>query len=149
MTCTKRIVLTGYKVQYVDLREPKPRTIHEENYIVDQDWLAAAALMGRNVTDAIRERYECGGYRAFSVERIHGKQIVALDLQQLWAEAEPAIPADTSEQVCSGYHVETDSGQIVFKAATEAECEQYCDQAIKKGSAPDFLAIVENEDTAE
>lgn len=149
MNCTKKVTLTGYKVQYVDLRESKPRTIHEENYIVDQDWLAAAALMGRNVVDAIRERYERGGYRAFSIEKIHGKQVVTLDLQRLWAEAEPAVPADTSKQDCSGYHVETDSGMVVFEAATEEECERYCAQAIEKGSAPDFLAIVENEDATE
>ena len=29
MNCTKEITITGYAVKYADLREPKPRTIHE------------------------------------------------------------------------------------------------------------------------
>ena len=149
MTCTKRLVLTGYQVQYVDLREQKPRQIHEETYIVDKDWLDAAALLGRNVIDAIRERYESIGYRAFSIEKIHGKQVVSLNLQQLWSEAAHATPTDTTNRACAGYHVETASGLVVFEADTEAECEEYCAQAIKKGSAPDFLAISESEDITE
>ena len=37
LTCTKRITITGYLVRYVDLREPKPRNIHEKVYALDKD----------------------------------------------------------------------------------------------------------------
>ena len=30
MKCRKQLVLTGYRVQFVDLREPKPRTPQEQ-----------------------------------------------------------------------------------------------------------------------
>ncbi len=35
MTCAKKIVLTGYRVQLVDLREPKPRTPQEHIHVAD------------------------------------------------------------------------------------------------------------------
>lgn len=30
MKCRKQLVLTGYRVQFLDLREPKPRTPQEQ-----------------------------------------------------------------------------------------------------------------------
>ena len=41
MNCTKQISMTGYLVRHVDLREPKPRTVHEGLYVMDKDALAA------------------------------------------------------------------------------------------------------------
>lgn len=84
MKCTKKIVITAYKVQFVDLREEKPRTPREEIYPVDQDWLDAIGLLGLNIRDAIVKRYEKGGYHAFSVEQIKPKCVVELDLKQLY-----------------------------------------------------------------
>lgn len=46
MTCTKLISMTGYLVRYVDLREPKPRTTHEDVYVLDKDALAALGAVG-------------------------------------------------------------------------------------------------------
>lgn len=86
MKCRKQLVLTGYLVKYADLREPKPRTIHEEVYTLDKDGVDALALMGLNVADFITARYEHGGYHVTSVERITPKRVIMLDLCQLWAE---------------------------------------------------------------
>lgn len=36
MISTKSITLTGYAVQYVDLREPKPRQIQAEIFPIDE-----------------------------------------------------------------------------------------------------------------
>ena len=35
MKCRKQLILNGYRVQYVDLREPKPRT-HQEQIHVEE-----------------------------------------------------------------------------------------------------------------
>lgn len=93
MNCSKKITLTGYLVKYADLREPKPRTIHEEIYPLDKDALTALNLLGLNVADYITARYERGGYCVVSVERIASKRIVSVDLRQLWSKAEPPATA--------------------------------------------------------
>lgn len=97
MNCKKKMTLTGYNVQYVDLREPKPRTIHTQIYPVDRDWQEAVALLGLNVTDVIRARYERGGYKALSVDRIAGKRLTSIDLGELWKAAESSATALESE----------------------------------------------------
>lgn len=98
MTCTKKIAITGYLVRYADLREPKPRTIHEEVYPMDKDGLEALGLLGLNVADFITARYERGGYHVTSVERISPKRVAEIDLRQLWNQAEP--PATPDREVC-------------------------------------------------
>lgn len=97
MNCIKKMTLTGYNVQYVDLREPKPRTIREEVYAADRDWLEAVALLGMNVADTIKARYERGGYKALSVDRIAGKRLTSIDLGELWKDAESSAPTLESE----------------------------------------------------
>ena len=99
MKCSKRIVLTGYRVQFVDLREPKPRTPREELYTVDQQWCDAMGLLGLNVLDAIKSRYEHGGYHAYSVEVIKPKRVVEADLRQLWESAEPPATEKPAQEV--------------------------------------------------
>ena len=94
MNCSKQIVLTGYRVQYVNLREPKPRTPREAIYIADQQWHEAMGLLGMNVREAIVRLYERGGYHAHSVERIKPKRVAEIDLCQLWGQT-PATVEDT------------------------------------------------------
>lgn len=96
MKCRKQIVLTGYRVQFVDLREPKPRTPREEIHVADRQWLDALGVTGKNATGIIREQYAKAGYEVFSVEQIKPKRTLWLDLHQLWNEAEP--PATISNE---------------------------------------------------
>lgn len=91
MKCRKQLVLTAYRVQFVDLREPKPRTPQEQIHVADRQWLDAIGLIGHNVADAIKNQYEKGGYKVFGVQPITPKRVVDLDLCQLWNEAEPPI----------------------------------------------------------
>lgn len=91
MKCRKQLVLTGYRVQFVDLREPKPRTPQEKIHVADNQWLYAMGLTGQNVIANIQEQYERAGYKVFAVEPIKPKRVVELDLCQLWSEAEPPI----------------------------------------------------------
>lgn len=104
MTCTKRITITGYLVRYVDLREPKPRTIHEDVYTLDKDGLDALGLLGLNAADFITSRYERGGYHVISAERINHKRVAVIDLGQFWEQTAPAAteeaPAAPDSEVC-------------------------------------------------
>lgn len=84
MKCRKQLVLTGYRVQFVDLREPKPRTPQEQIHVADRQWL-----------DAIKTQYEKGGYMVFSVQPIKPKRVVEIDLCQLWEQTAPAATEDT------------------------------------------------------
>ena len=96
MTCTKQISMTGYLVRYVDLREPKPRTIHESVYVMDNDALAALGLMGLNVLDYITTSYERGGYHVIGIAPAKPKRVAEIDLRQLW---EQSAPHETAEAV--------------------------------------------------
>ena len=87
MNCIKNISITGYRVQFVDLRESKPRTPREEIYTVDKDWIEAMGLLRLDVTDAIKTRYERAGYHVFSVVQIKPKRCVTLDLNKLYHDA--------------------------------------------------------------
>lgn len=87
MKCTKKLALSAYLVKYHDLREPKPRTIHEELYIVDEDGKKAMELLGVELTGFIKTRYERGGYFCRSVEKV-GSRCAYVDLAQAWEIAE-------------------------------------------------------------
>lgn len=94
MNCKKELVLTGFKVQFVDLRDSKPRTPQEEIYTVDREFLDALGLLHQEITDTIKGRYEKIGCKVFSVEKIGPKRVVTLDLNRLFTEA-----ATTPEEV--------------------------------------------------
>lgn len=91
MKCRKEIVLTGYRVQYIDLREPKPRTPREKIHVADNQWIYAMGLTGHNIIANIQEQYERIGYKVFAVEPIKPKRCIELDLLQLWESAEPLV----------------------------------------------------------
>lgn len=99
MKCKKEIVLTGYRVQYIDLREPKPRTPKDAVHVMDRQWLDALRLTGQTVAGNIRDQYERAGYKVFAVEPIKPNRRAELDLLQMWEEAEK--PA-TGEQDMEG-----------------------------------------------
>lgn len=102
MKCRKQLVLVGYRVQFVDLREPKPRTHQEQIHVADRQWLDAMGLIGHNVADAIKSQYEKGGYKVFSVQPIKPKRVAEIDLRQLWNEAEPPISEEApTEEVAN------------------------------------------------
>ena len=95
MNCTKQISMTGYLVRHVDLREPKPRTVHEGLYVMDKDALAALGLLGLTVLDYITSRYEHGGYHVIGIAPAKPKRVAEVDLCQLW---EQSAPTATEEQ---------------------------------------------------
>lgn len=97
MMCRKQLVLTGYRVQFVDLREPKPRTPQERIHVADRHWLDALGLIGHNAADVIKSQYEQGGYKVFSVQPIKPKRVAEIDLCQLWDQTAPAATTKNEE----------------------------------------------------
>ena len=95
MTCTKLITMTAFLVRYVDLREAKPRSTHEDVYILDKDALAALETLRMNVADFIIARYERGGYHVISVELIHQKRTAEINLLKFWQNASPENPGES------------------------------------------------------
>ena len=98
MKCFRKLTLTGYTVKYVDLREPKLRTVYEEIYTVDGDTKGSFDKLGLNLTDYIRDRYERGGYVCCSIERIKARRQVDVDLRELWENAAQAEPIREENQ---------------------------------------------------
>ncbi len=98
MIFKKQMVLTGYKIQYVDRRDPRPRTVHEEVFVMDCKWIEALNLIHIDIVDYIREKYARNGYAVSTVERINARRRVSVDLQQLWEDAEPSPSVDTTNQ---------------------------------------------------
>ena len=103
MKCIKKLVLTGYRVQFVDLREPKPRTPQAQIHVADNQWLYAMGITGQNVINNIREQYESAGYKVFSVELIKPKRTAEIDLCRLWEQMTP--PAAEEDQQISDSEV--------------------------------------------
>lgn len=101
MKCRKNLVLTGYHVQYVDLREPKPRTPRELTHVVDSAWLEAVGLLGQSPIGNITELYERAGYKVFAVQPIKPKRVVELDLCQLWTATEEAPSTNITEEAAT------------------------------------------------
>ena len=85
---TRQISLTGYRVQFADMREPKPRTVQEELFVIDSETVAALILVGQGIPEYIRARYERGGFHVCTCEKIPGRRQIPLDLQQLWSSQE-------------------------------------------------------------
>ena len=97
MTCTKLISMTGFLVRYVDLREPKPRTVHENVYVMEKDAMAALGLLGLNVLDFITTRFERGGYHVIGIAPAKPKRVAEIDLCQLWEQSAPPETAEAGE----------------------------------------------------
>ena len=53
MKNTKTINMTGYTVEYVDLRQSKPRTVNKETVVLDADTIRAAGIVGEEIADHI------------------------------------------------------------------------------------------------
>ena len=62
MKVVKQILLYAYTVEYVDQREPKPRTLHRETVVLDRERVHALDLLGVTVPDWIMQQYAKQGF---------------------------------------------------------------------------------------
>ena len=87
-----RFNLTAFEVEYIDTREPKPRTVHWEQIVLDGGRLSALARLGQSPAAFIGQQYEAAGFRVSSIHR--GETIeTRVDLPALWAEMQQKIAA--------------------------------------------------------
>lgn len=82
----KKMTLTGYKVEYVDLREPKPRSTHTDTIVYDADGITAAEVLGICLSDRIKDRYAGGGYHVLSITKLQ-RISAEVDLLEVYAKA--------------------------------------------------------------
>lgn len=102
MNCIKQITLTGYRVRYADLREPKPRPILEDVCVLDQDYTEALNRLGMNPADSIEQKFTRGGFHVLTVERLP-KRRASVDLLQFWDMA--ALDATANSQALANLEV--------------------------------------------
>lgn len=86
MEAIKTLTLTGYKIEYVDLREPKPRQHYIETTAYDSDFITSVSTIGADLPDIIRAKYQNRGYHIITIEKLK-KQLVNVSLTKLYREA--------------------------------------------------------------
>ena len=93
MKTEKTINLTAYKVEYIDQREPKPRTVHAQTVVLDGGKISALNRLDMRPAGYIIQQFERSG---FTVSAIHkGETITAcIDLAELWQQTAAQIECD-------------------------------------------------------
>lgn len=93
MKTEKTINLTAYMVEYIDQREPKPRTIHAQTVVLDGGKVSALARLDMRPAGWITQQFERDGYTVASVHK--GETIAAhVDLADLWQQTAAQIERD-------------------------------------------------------
>ena len=93
MKTEKTINLTAYMVEYIDQREPKPRTVHTQTVVLDGGKISALARLDMRPAGWITQQFERDGYTVASVHK--GETIAAhVDLADLWQQTAAQIERD-------------------------------------------------------
>ncbi len=83
MKLEKTITLTAYEVEYIDQRQPKPRTVHRETVVLDGGKLSALERLEMRPAGYLAQQFERSGYTVATIRR--GETINAhVDLAELW-----------------------------------------------------------------
>lgn len=93
MKTEKTINLTAYVVEYIDQREPKPRTVRTETVVLDGGKISALARLDMRPAGWIIQQFERDGYAVANVRK--GETITAhVDLADLWQQTVAQIERD-------------------------------------------------------
>ena len=93
MKTEKTINLTAYVVEYIDQREPKPRTIRTQTVVLDGGKVSALARLDMHPAGWIIQQFERDGYTVASIHK--GETIAAhVDLGNLWQQTAAQIEHD-------------------------------------------------------
>ena len=83
MKTEKKINLTAYTVEYIDQREPKPRTVHTQTVVLDGGKISALNRLDMRPAGWITQQFERDGYTVASIHK--GETIAArVDLTELY-----------------------------------------------------------------
>lgn len=90
MKTEKTINLTAYVVEYIDQREPKPRTVYTQTVVLDGGKISALARLDMRPAGWITQQFERDGYTVASIHK--GETITAhVDLADLWQQTAQAV----------------------------------------------------------
>ena len=93
MKTENTINMTAYTVEYIDQREPKPRTIHSQTVVLDGGKISALARLDMRPAGWIAQQFERDGYTVASIHK--GETIAAhVDLADLWQQTAAQIERD-------------------------------------------------------
>lgn len=93
MKTEKTINLTAYTVEYIDQREPKPRTVRTQTVVLDGGKISALARLDMCPAGWIIQQFERDGYTVASIHK--GETITAhIDLADLWQQTAAQIERD-------------------------------------------------------
>lgn len=126
----KRITLHTFEVEYIDQREPKPRTVHHEPCVLDGGRVSALERLGQSPASWICQQYARQGFTVGAVRK--GERLTAsVDTAALWdiavqqagAQRKSAAP-DPADRSCApaGKSVNPlpDLGESVARSEAEA-----------------------------
>lgn len=84
---TQRIVISAYTVEFVDLRESKPRRIQTETVTYNEKALAGLDAMGVDRINYIESCYAQEGYKVLSINKAP-RRVVYVDIADLYRQAQ-------------------------------------------------------------
>lgn len=85
MRFEKAIPLTAYEVEYIDQRQPKPRTVHKEIAVLDGGLLHVLERLSLRPAGYIAQQFGRSGYTVATIRK--GETITArMDLAELWGQ---------------------------------------------------------------
>ena len=96
MKTEKTINLTAYVVEYIDQREPKPRTVHSQTVVLDGGKISALARLDMRPAGWITQQFERNGY---TVASIHKGETIAAHIKKHRMEEAALRLKKTTEDV--------------------------------------------------
>ena len=92
MKFEKEITLVAFEVEYYDHRQPKPRTMLQEDVILDGGRISALERLGIRPAGYITEQFNRNGFTVSAVR--WGEKLTArVDLDALWSSTQMRIQA--------------------------------------------------------
>ena len=90
MKFEKTIHLTAYEVEYIDQRQPKPRTVCRETVVLDGGRISALNRLGMRPAGYIAQQMQAEGYAVTNI-RPAEQLDVQVDLADLWRQTAQAV----------------------------------------------------------
>lgn len=110
MKFEKTIHLTAYEVEYIDQRQPKPRTVCRETVVLDGGRISALNRLGMRPAGYIAQQFERSGYTVAAIRQ--GETISAqVDLAQLWGNAQLEIQGARLAAMLKKYQAAEEGGE--------------------------------------
>lgn len=95
---TKEINLTAYAVEYVDMRDEKPKVHHTERFVIDGGRISSLRRLGLGVRGFIVQRYAAEGFGVVSMQK-EAELTGSVDLSALWYKAAAARDMDAMKKL--------------------------------------------------